>query len=482
MVEKVVSALSSFRQAARNANDNVSQILSDLKPTVSRGGEVVRELRDSTRANTKNDEETRAATAKTAVAAGENASLSEQILNELKNFSERFTTLLSGDGEGGGGSLFGSLLGLGAAATIAAPSILGGDPEDLEIEETPEGGWGYETPVEGFEDLDIGDVDFAPGAIISPISEGAHKEARKFATKENINTTVSMFSQMQGQFGGSLTVNDFIPKTSTTRTAPSKGGGSQHWYGKAMDISTRGMGDKDKLRLIEAALKSGFRGFGFGNTILHVDWGANRSWAYGNAYFGGVKVEKLQNWVEGGGKPEEVVEALEASPLADSPETPMGDPGIIEDEAGAAEIPLATVVEEPADKTLKEKDKITPTETPKVAEAAGLLSEPIKEGISPAYFAVSESKATPVEFEPSSIVLASASPDISIPSLRGVRASGARSGVENTEPSTYSPPVSDPPPTIDNNRNREPLLVNFDMAWIKEANDEKDQSAKSWVA
>jgi len=53
---------------------------------------------------------------------------------------------------------------------------------------------------------------------------------------------------------------------------------SEHLKGRAFDISLIG---HDRGRLLGAAKKSGFRGFGFGMGFLHVDTGRSRSWDYG---------------------------------------------------------------------------------------------------------------------------------------------------------------------------------------------------------
>lgn len=54
-----------------------------------------------------------------------------------------------------------------------------------------------------------------------------------------------------------------------------------------------GMSNADKIRLYNEAKRAGFTGFGFGNTILHVDLGPSRAWAYGNSTYGGVSVCSL---------------------------------------------------------------------------------------------------------------------------------------------------------------------------------------------
>jgi len=53
------------------------------------------------------------------------------------------------------------------------------------------------------------------------------------------------------------------------------------------------MSNADKIRLFEEAKRAGFTGFGFGKTILHVDLGAPRGWAYGNSTYGGQGVQSL---------------------------------------------------------------------------------------------------------------------------------------------------------------------------------------------
>ena len=53
---------------------------------------------------------------------------------------------------------------------------------------------------------------------------------------------------------------------------------SQHLWGNAFDISTRGMSELERLELMDAAKEAGFTGFGFYNTFLHVDIGPPREW------------------------------------------------------------------------------------------------------------------------------------------------------------------------------------------------------------
>lgn len=96
------------------------------------------------------------------------------------------------------------------------------------------------------------------------------------------------YKDMQEFFGGRLFINDALAKSDTTRV----GDTSQHFFGKALDIDVTKMSNFQKRKLVDAALKAGFTGFGFGNTILHVDTGAKRSWRYNNTSFAGKDYKK----------------------------------------------------------------------------------------------------------------------------------------------------------------------------------------------
>lgn len=110
-----------------------------------------------------------------------------------------------------------------------------------------------------------------------------------------LNDTIPRVKKLAELFGRPLIINDAIAKQGTSRE--SEAVGSQHFFGRAVDISTVGMSNPDKLRLVDLALQVGFTGFGFGNTILHIDTGSRRGWAYGNATYGGVSVDSLDRKV-----------------------------------------------------------------------------------------------------------------------------------------------------------------------------------------
>lgn len=107
------------------------------------------------------------------------------------------------------------------------------------------------------------------------------------------NDTIPRVKKVAELFGKPLVINDALAKRGTTREKTTQG--SQHFYGRAVDISTRGMSNSEKIRLFEAAKQAGFTGFGFGNTILHIDTGDKRAWDYGNSTYGGVSTSTLKS-------------------------------------------------------------------------------------------------------------------------------------------------------------------------------------------
>ena len=418
MVNQVTSALTSFRSAARAANSRVRDILRDVITPADRSNEAFKELEDSVKANSSGDEGHQKVISKSNDVLGEVISVSKEILTEIKKLSGN----IAGESQSGGGGIAGALM--AGALGFGAGSIFGDEDEQAIDTSSPTGGFTPVGGVTGFDDLEIGDINFASGAITSPAQEGAHPEA-SIASPENIQRTVSMFSQLQGLFGGRLTVNDFIPREGTSRTPPSRGGGSQHWYGNAMDISTSGMNNEDKIRLVEAAVRVGFTGFGFGSTILHVDTGSSRYWGYrngratserlGELSFGGISVASLGSWVTGGQRPDAVAETLERTPLIepssgsgpeeeDTPEvsdvtappetdsTPAPETPAVETPAAVAETPApeTPAVETPAAAT---ETPAAVAETPAVETPAAVAETPTVE--TPAAVAETPAVETP---------------------------------------------------------------------------------------
>lgn len=113
-----------------------------------------------------------------------------------------------------------------------------------------------------------------------------------------MQATIRMARRMAGLFGKPITINDAIAQRGTSRERDTQG--SQHFHGTALDLDISNYSDEEKLQLVNAALQAGFSGFGFGNSVLHVDRGPRRYWAYGNATYGGVNVANLGATVTSG--------------------------------------------------------------------------------------------------------------------------------------------------------------------------------------
>ena len=148
----------------------------------------------------------------------------------------------------------------------------------------------------------FGDCEFTatgPGNItvnnsMNPIFDPAQGGSSmvKSGAAQRMQTTLSgPFARLQRAFGRPIVINDAIAKAGSSRETNTKG--SRHFHGDALDLSTRGMSNADKIRLFNAARQAGFSGFGFGENILHVDLGASRAWAYGNSTYGGQSVCSL---------------------------------------------------------------------------------------------------------------------------------------------------------------------------------------------
>lgn len=141
-----------------------------------------------------------------------------------------------------------------------------------------------------------GNLRFAQGALTR--LNGMQSDMTRGSAGQAMQATIRRAQNMARIFGGTITVNDAIAKRGTSRERNTQG--SQHFVGTALDLSTAGMDNETKLRLVSAAQRAGFTGFGFGNSILHVDTGPRRHWAYGNSRYGGVSVASLGSAVRAG--------------------------------------------------------------------------------------------------------------------------------------------------------------------------------------
>lgn len=127
---------------------------------------------------------------------------------------------------------------------------------------------------------------------------GASRMTRPNAEEIMRNDTLPRARRMAGIFGATLNINDAIAKSGTSRESETTG--SQHFSGRGLDLSTRGMNNEQKMRLVQAGRAAGFRGFGFGRNILHVDTGPQRAWAYGNSTYAGISVADLDAAITNG--------------------------------------------------------------------------------------------------------------------------------------------------------------------------------------
>lgn len=143
-----------------------------------------------------------------------------------------------------------------------------------------------------------GSVRSTPGMNPLFTMQGASRMCNPNAEQIMRSDTLPRARRMAGIFGSTISINDAIAKAGTSRERETTG--SQHFQGRALDLNINGMSNADKLRLVQAGRAAGFRGFGFGSNILHVDTGPQRAWAYGNGSYGGVSVATLDDAITNG--------------------------------------------------------------------------------------------------------------------------------------------------------------------------------------
>lgn len=116
------------------------------------------------------------------------------------------------------------------------------------------------------------------------------------ASEKMAEVIAGPFQKAQEIFGKPIVINDAIAKKGTSREKETKG--SRHFHGDALDISTKGLSNAEKIKLVDALKEAGFTGFGFGNTIIHADMGKKRGWAYSNKQFAGRPVSEMINRIK----------------------------------------------------------------------------------------------------------------------------------------------------------------------------------------
>ena len=96
------------------------------------------------------------------------------------------------------------------------------------------------------------------------------------------------------EYGSILLINDALSNVGSTRAST-----SQHNHGKAVDISTRGMSNAQKMRLLGILQRHGFNGFGFNESgnFLHADIRDSKmTWTYNDQpNWAGKSVNELKS-------------------------------------------------------------------------------------------------------------------------------------------------------------------------------------------
>ena len=124
--------------------------------------------------------------------------------------------------------------------------------------------------------------------------DGSESQLTKADAAQQMAQTLSRYKQMVARLPFEVKVNDAIAKRGTSRETNTQG--SQHFHGTALDLSIAGLSKDQVKQLLVAAKTVGFTGFGFGNSILHVDTGNKRVWDYGNKDFAGMDLQAVKNW------------------------------------------------------------------------------------------------------------------------------------------------------------------------------------------
>jgi len=124
--------------------------------------------------------------------------------------------------------------------------------------------------------------------------DGSQSRMTKDDAADKMAQTLSRYKRMVAALDFPVRVNDAIAKAGTSRERQTPG--SQHFHGTALDLSIKGLSQDQVKKLLVAAKQVGFTGFGFGDSILHVDSGPKRTWDYGNADFAGLNLQSVKNW------------------------------------------------------------------------------------------------------------------------------------------------------------------------------------------
>ena len=180
------------------------------------------------------------------------------------------------------------------------PNDPGADPQNVSQTNGGSGGGGGQSSGGGTGGNPSGGGNGPAAADALFTADGTQSAMCSSDCEENMqNDTLRRHAELEAFCGFSIRINDAIAKTGTSRERSTPG--SQHFRGKALDLSTRGLSSEQALKMVEGGRHVGFTGFGFGNTILHLDTGPARYWNYGNSRYAGQRYRTVGNWAVNGG-------------------------------------------------------------------------------------------------------------------------------------------------------------------------------------
>jgi hypothetical protein len=474
MVEQVVAELSSFRKAASQANEYVSQLFGGLLPSASKTNEASKELSATAKASSRNDDRIRTESNKAAAAASETADLGKQILNELKDFSKNFTSLIGG----GDGSLIGNILGFGVGgASLAMNASF--------------------NPEEGFS----GDMSYDPNATAPYASEGggnvsqAQSNVRNMPIDENLLNILSIAAKEAGVnvnvvSGGQMSLQEYEAapgsKYNSGGESPTyylngkavRRGSTRHDNGAAADLDLIDPSTGQKIEynertqnvfhnFITLSRQYGATGIGFGfgredgymgGDRIHVGFGASAFWG---------EVSEDENNISA-----QIMGVESGSKSLPEPINPSAPP------------PPNIEIEEP--KLVRGEETPSPaTKENEIIQAS--FSNPITPVVTENSLAMAGTEIEAVNFEPERTTKTSQAVDLSSPATNYRTAS--LSGT-NTSRQVVTPAVNYQAPKettvassgLPATRTPKQLNIKFDTNWISEANGKKQKTKETWMA
>ena len=100
--------------------------------------------------------------------------------------------------------------------------------------------------------------------------DGSQSKMTREDAPDNFPKTIELFEKLVELIGFRPKINDAVPKQGTSREKNTQN--SQHFHGKALDLSVRDLSPEQIIKMVKGASMVGFTAMGFGAGILHVDW------------------------------------------------------------------------------------------------------------------------------------------------------------------------------------------------------------------